>query len=339
MTEIVVVVLNYKTPDLAVQAAQSAARGMSGYSGAILLVDNDSPDNSFQRMQDAVLAADWPAHLNVQVLQSGHNGGFGAGNNFGIRAGLAICPQADYVYVLNPDACVDDTTISALVDYLEARPKVAFAGSWIYGDDGEDHCSAFRLPGLASEFESATRFGPVTRLLKSYVLPLHIPETSGPVGWVVGASFLARTSVLEEIGLFDETFFLYFEETDICLRAHRAGYEVHFVRESRTCHIGSVSTGLGTWERTPTYWFDSRWYYYSKNYGRSYAVAATVLSAIGTAFWRLRRRLEGKPNTDAHRHLRDMIAHAAKAVFRPTPKTAIRKMTALPKTALQPSLD
>lgn len=339
MTDIVVVVLNYKTPDLSVSAAQSAAVALAGFGGAILLVDNDSGDGSFETMQNGVEAATWPDHLTVQVLQSGRNGGFGAGNNFGIRAGLALCPEAEFVYILNPDARVGETTISALVTYLKAHPKAAIAGSWIYGEDGADHCSAFRFPGLASEFESAIRFGPVTRILRNYVLPMHVPDTSGPVGWIVGASMLARTSVLNRIGLFDETFFLYFEETDLCLRAYRAGEEVHFVRESRTCHIGSVATGMKTWRRTPPYWYESRWYYYTKNHGRAYAIAATVMNVSGTALWRLRRWIERKPNTDTHRFLRDMIAHDLSALFRPLPKTTIREMTALPHPVLQPSVE
>lgn len=339
MTDIVVVVLNYKTPGLAVVAAQSAATAMAGFGGAIVLVDNDSPDDSFHRMQQGVQAASWPEHLEVQVLQSGHNGGFGAGNNFGIRAGLEICPTAEFVYILNPDAQVETGSIAALVTYLKTHPKVAIAGSWIYGEDGADHCSAFRFPGLASEFEASVRMGPFTKALKHYVLPLHVPAASGPVGWIVGASMLARTNVLNDIGLFDETFFLYFEETDLCLRAQRVGHEVHFVRESRVCHIGSVSTGMGSWKRTPSYWYESRWYYYSKNYGRAYAIAATMLNVCGTSLWRLRRLLERKPNTDANRFVRDMIVHDARALFRPTPDASICAIGTRPETTLQTSVD
>ncbi|MCK0151701.1 glycosyltransferase family 2 protein [Marivita sp. S6314] len=335
MTEIVVVILNYKTPDLAVKAAQSAAVAMTGFGGAILLVDNDSPDDSLDVMQTAVAGLSWPDHLTVQVLQSGRNGGFGAGNNFGIRAGRSICPKAEFVYILNPDAQVEENAIAALVDHLTSHPKAAIAGSWIYNQDGHDDCSAFRFPGIASEFEASIRFGPVTKLLKNYVVPLHLPETSGPVGWIVGASMLVRTDVLSEIGLFDETFFLYFEETDLCLRAHRAGYEVHFVRASKVCHIGSVSTGMGTWKRTPRYWYESRWYYYSKNYGRLYAIAATSMNVIGTSLWRIRRWIERKPNTNANRFLRDLIRHDVQAVFRPTPETSIQTNTDLPEMHLR----
>jgi GT2 family glycosyltransferase len=339
MTNIVTVVLNYKTPELSVKAAQSAAAAMADFGGVIVLVDNASPDDSFQQMQQAVRATSWPAHLDVQVLQSGRNGGFGAGNNFGIRAGLDICPDAEFVYILNPDAFVEEDGIAALVSYLKANPKAAIAGSRISGEDGADHCSAFRFPGLASEFEAAARLGPVTRLLEDYVLPLHVPATSGAVGWIVGASMLARTSVFNKIGLFDETFFLYFEETDLCLRAHRAGHEVHFVRQSRICHIGSVSTGMGRWARTPPYWFQSRWYYYSKNYNRVYAISATLLNAVGTTLWRLRRWSEGKPNTDAKHFIRDLVSHDLRALCQPTPEASIRAIGMRPDTPLQISVD
>ncbi|MCR9108299.1 glycosyltransferase family 2 protein [Marivita sp. XM-24bin2] len=339
MTDIVVVVLNYKTPELAVRAAQSAADAMDEFGGVILLVDNASPDNSFKTMSDLVAEVTWSTHLDVQVLQSGRNSGYGAGNNFGIRAGLKICPSAEFVYILNPDAKAERDTIKALVDHVQRNPKVAIAGSWIYGEDGEDHCSAFRFPGLASEFESTIKFGPVTRLLKKYVLPLHVPERSGPVGWVSGASMLARTSLFKEVGLFDEQFFLYFEETDLCMRAHSAGNEVHFVRESRVCHIGSVSTGMGTWTRTPSYWYQSRWYYFSKTYGRFYAIAATALNVLGTTLWRVRRIIEGKPITGAKRFLRDLVAHDIRAFWRPTPDASVGAINRPPVPPLQTSVD
>ncbi|MCL3881767.1 glycosyltransferase family 2 protein [Marivita sp. GX14005] len=339
MTDIVAVILNYKTPDLALKAARSVAAAMEGFGGAILLVDNASGDGSFEAMRDGVARAKWPAHLDLRVLQTGRNGGFGAGNNFGIRAGLETCPGAKFVYLLNPDAEVEAGGIAALVNHLEMHPEAAIAGSWISGEDGGDHCSAFRLPSLASEFEAAIRMGPVTRVLKNSVLPLHVPDRSGPVGWIVGASMLVRRDALDRTGLFDETFFLYFEETDLCLRAQRAGFEVHFVRESRVSHIGSVSTGMGSWARTPPYWYQSRWYYYSKNHGRVFAAAATLLNVTGTLLWRLRRRIERRPNTDAPRFLRDMIAHDARALFKPTPNAAIRSIRSPAEARLQTSMD
>ena len=132
------------------------------------------------------------------------------------------------------------------------------------------------------------RFGPVSRLLKGKSVPIGVPEATQRVDWLAGASIMMRQDVLDEIGLFDETFFLYFEETDLCLRAARAGYETHYVRDSEVAHIGSVSTGMKRWTRIPEFWLDSRWHYFSKNHGRGHAALATLMHGLGGAFWRLR---------------------------------------------------
>ncbi len=97
------------------------------------------------------------------------------------------------------------------------------------------HATAFRFPSIASEFESAIRFGPVSRLLKSRRVPMeHVDETQ-PVDWLAGASLMMRRTVLDEIGLFDETFFLYFEETDLCRRAAH-GRSSHRLRTGKRRH-------------------------------------------------------------------------------------------------------
>lgn len=321
MRRVIVVVLNYRTPELSVQAAVSAAQALEGFGGAIVLVDNASGDGSCEAMAGDVAGRDWPGELAVRVLQSGKNGGFGAGNNFGIRAGFALCPDAEFVYVLNPDAEVASDAIRALVAHLDSHPEAGIAGSYISGEDGEDHCSAFRFPTLASEFEGAARTGPITRLLRDRVLPMHVPEASGPVGWIVGASMLIRRETLEKIGLFDEAFFLYFDETDLCKRALDAGIETHFVRNSRVVHIGSVSTGMKTWSRMPRYWFESRWYYFCKHHGRAYALTATGCNLLGQAVHRIRRLLDRRPSGGARNMARDMLRHDLGALSKPLPNS------------------
>ena len=92
MPAILTVILNWRTPDMTLQSCEAALREMQGMQGAITIVDNDSGDGSFEKMSAEVTRRGWdtpaPGGIPVQVLQSGHNGGFGAGNNFGIRAGL-----------------------------------------------------------------------------------------------------------------------------------------------------------------------------------------------------------------------------------------------------------
>jgi len=117
---VLTIVLNWRTPDMSLKAADAARHAMQGIAGEIVLVDNDSGDGSFEAMQAGV--ADWD---RVRVVQSGHNGGFGAGNNAGMRAGLSDGTRPDYVYILNSDAFPAPDAIAALLAHLEAIPKPA----------------------------------------------------------------------------------------------------------------------------------------------------------------------------------------------------------------------
>jgi N-acetylglucosaminyl-diphospho-decaprenol L-rhamnosyltransferase len=253
----------------------------------------------------------------VRVLQAGRNGGFGAGNNFGIRAGLADGGRPDYVYILNSDAFPAKGAIRALLDHLEAHPGTGFAGSYIHGPEGDPHRTAFRFPSIASEFEAAIRFGPVSRLLRRKIVARPIPEVTTRVDWLAGCSLMMRQSVLEQVGLFDEAFFLYFEETDLCLRAARAGWPTDYVRTSEVAHIGSVSTGMKEWSRVPGFWLDSRRHYFTKSHGRGYAALATAALIAGGVLWRARLLVQDKPLADPPHFLRDLAAHA----WRAAPKT------------------
>jgi len=255
----------------------------------------------------------------LRVLQSGRNGGFGAGNNFGIRAGLPDDGRPDYVYILNSDAFPDSGAIHALRDHLQSHPKTAFAGSALHGEDGAPHRTAFRFPTIASEFEGAARFGPISRMLRNAIVAMPIPPRTASVDWVAGASLMMRQAVLDRIGLFDETFFLYFEETDLCHRAAAEGWAVDYVPASRVTHIGSASTGMKTWTRMPGYWFDSRLHYFTKTHGRAGAAAATGAHVAGGLIWRARRLVQAMDPGDPPHFLRDLIGHHLKTALASPP--------------------
>ncbi len=313
MATVLTVILNWRTPGMTLRAAEAALRAMEGIDGGIVLVDNDSGDGSEEAFRHAVAERGWD---RVRVIQSGRNGGFGAGNNAGIRAGLPGGARPDYVYILNSDAFPAPDAIRRLRDHLDAHPETGFAGSYIHGPDGAPHTTCFRFPSVWSEIEGAARTGPVTKLLRRHVVALPIPEETARVDWLAGASLMMRRTVLDRIGLFDEGFFLYFEETDLCRRATLAGAPVDYVRGSEVGHIGSVSTGMKRWTRVPAYWFDSRWRYFTKNHGRAYALAATLAHVAGGLIFRLRRVLTGqRPGEPAH-FLRDLVAHALRVAAR-----------------------
>lgn len=308
---ILTIVLNYKTAQMTLKAAKAARTAMLGLPGEIVIVDNDSQDGSFDTMTRHVADAGWH---DTRVIQSGCNAGYGAGNNVGIRAGMSDGSRPDYIYVLNSDAFPEPDAIKVLYAHLNTTPTTGFAGSYIAGEDGVQHTTTFHFPTMWSEFEGAVRFGPVSKLLKSYRVPRKLEETA-PVDWLAGASVMMRREVLDDIGLFDETFFLYFEETDLCRRAQNAGHQVMFVAESVVIHLGSVSTGMKDWQRVPDYWFDSRWHYFTKNHGRPYAICATLLHLTGGGLHWLRCKLTGKAPGGASHFLRTLARHDAAAVF------------------------
>lgn len=329
---VLTVILNYKTAEMTLESLASARAAMDGIAGEIIVVDNDSQDGSFEQISAHVTKLGWDADNRVRVVQSGHNGGFGAGNNVGISAGLSRGGNPDFIYVLNSDAFPKKTAIRALLDHLQAHPDTGFAGSYIHGEDGARHTTTFRFPSIASEFESSVRFGPVSRLLKSRRVSIENVDATRPVDWLAGASMLMRKSVLDDIGLFDETFFLYFEETDLCRRARRVGHGIDFVRESDVMHIGSVSTGMKGWARVPGYWFDSRWHYFSKNHGVFYAAMATLAHLLGGSLHRLRCVLTGRKSSISPRFLTTLTTHDIKSIFFTSFR---RKRHTLPASSLQ----
>lgn len=318
---ILTVILNYRTPELTLKSAAAAVREMAGLAGEIVIVDNDSQDGSFDLMSQAIIDNDWNSGgwdngAKVRVVQSGHNGGFGAGNNVAIRAGLSNGEQPDFVYILNSDAFADPGSIRILRDFLRANPKAGMAGGHVQGVDGDPHRTAFRFPSIAGEFEAATRTGVISRLLKNAIVALPIPQQDTRVDWAAGASLMMRRTMLDEIGIFDETYFLYFEETDLCRRAAHAGWPTYYIPESSVVHIGSASTGMKTWRRTPDYWFDSRLYYFTRNHSGFYAMLATLALISGCLIWRFRRLVSNKPQSDPDHFLRDLIVHSAKALVK-----------------------
>jgi len=324
MASVLIVLLNYRTAQMTLRAAEAALADMAGLDAELVIVDNASGDGSEQLLRAAVLARGWSDR--VRVVQSGRNGGFGAGNNVGLRMAMSDGRAPDYFYILNSDAFPDRGCIAALLAFLQAHPKAGFAGSHVRGEDDEPHCTAFRFPSILGEFEGAVRTGIVSRLLRRSIVALPIPAGATRVDWVAGASLMMRRATLDDIGLFDEAFFLYFEETDLAHRAACAGWQTWYVPDSRVVHIGSVSTGMKTWARMPRYWFESRHHYFTKTHGRLYAALATVALIKGAALWRMRCAIQRRDPRDPAGFLRDLILFTIGAVPRPpSPRPALNE--------------
>jgi len=301
------IIVNYRVAGLAVEAVRSLIHDMQGLEGGVTVVDNDSGDGSVEHLERAVRDNGWGDR--VRILPSGRNGGFGFGNNVGIRDALARPNPPEFFFLLNPDARVRPGTLRALSNFLEANPRAAIAGARMFGPGGQPAASAFRFPTVLSEFESTIQFGPVSRLLESYIVARPGPGRTCEVDWVSGAAFMVRRTALERVGLFDERFFLYYEEIDLCRRMRQAGFTVHHVHETGVDHEEEAATGINK-RRRPTYWFDSRQYYFDKSHGRAYRVAANVAWVLGASLHRARCAVTGRAPGLPQYMVRDFVRHA-----------------------------
>ncbi len=320
---VLTLILNYRTPEMTLRSAAAALAAMADLPGEVLIIDNGSGDGSYEALVAGAQRRGW-LHTGsdtggdngrLRILAAPHNGGFGAGMNIGFKAGLSTGAVPDFYYLLNSDAFPEPDALRHLRDFLLAHPDAGLAGSFVQGEEGEPHCTLFRFPSIASEFEGAARTGVISRLLADAIVALPIPEQACQADWTAGASLMIRREVIEAVGGFDEAFFLYFEETELCHRAARAGWRTYYVPQSRVTHVGSASTGMKGWTRTPEFWFDSRLHYFQQTRGTAYATAATVARLAGGGLYGLRRLLTGKPRAEVRNFHLDLMRHSLKNLF------------------------
>ena len=307
--ELLAVIVNYRTASMTIDALRALMQDLVHLNEArTLVIDNDSRDGSYEEIGSLVRANGWQDR--VSVVPSGRNGGLGFGINFAVRPALRSSDPPRYVYLLNSDAFVGPGAVRTLLEFMDRHPEVGIAGSYIHGLDGETHYTAFRFPTIPGEFCGNVRLRLLVPLLHRWEPAFPIPREPQPVDWLAGASMLVRREVFESIGLFDETFFLYYEETDFCLRARRAGWPTWYVPQSRVAHIGGGSTRFKdtTRPRAP-YWFESRRYYFRKHRGTPYLWSANAMWVFGFTLWQVRRYLTRKPGRHPPRLLRDFVRH------------------------------
>ena len=284
------VIVNYRTPDLvAVNLAALCAERAFVPDLKALVVDGGSDDGSARKIDQTIRANRWEDWVDLRPLST--NGGFGWANNQAIREVLLRDPAPDFLYLVNPDAAVRPGAVERLVEALESDAGAGAAGSRLLDDDGAVLGSAFRFPSASSEFARGADTGWIDRLFG--LTPLRIdPSVRARVDWVTGASVMFRSRALKTTGIFDEGFFLYFEEVELMHRMRRAGWHVLHEPLSEVVHVGGASTGVGTAgqapRKLPDYWYRSRLRYFARTRGRVGASLVNLLWLAGKSIWGLR---------------------------------------------------
>jgi N-acetylglucosaminyl-diphospho-decaprenol L-rhamnosyltransferase len=207
----------------------------------IVVVENGRPGSTRRALEP--IRAEYP-DAEVVVVSPERNLGYGAGVNRGLAVLAGLDPRPDLVLVSNPDLLVHPGALPALRAALEAHPSWAIVGPRIHNEDGTVYPSVRRFPGLADAAGHAllALINPENRFTKAYNPGTPEGDAVVEAGWVSGSCFLARRDALEELGGFDEAYFMYAEDMDLCWRAHHAGWGVGFAGTAGITHVQGAST-------------------------------------------------------------------------------------------------
>ncbi len=228
-----IIIVNYKTPEVLIQCINSINKSTLNMSFEICVVDNHSNDNSV-----GLLRGSFP---RVNVIENEKNIGYGAANNLGIHA-----TTGSYLLLINPDTILPQDAIEKLVIYLDLHPEVGAVGPKIIREDGrfDKACRrSFPTPGVAFyRLFGINKIFPNTRKYNRYNYEYESVDAEIEVDSLMGACILVRREVLDEVGLFDEQYFLYGEDIDLCYRIKQSGWGIRYYPTVTVIHLKGESS-------------------------------------------------------------------------------------------------
>lgn len=232
MTELAVVVVNHNAGSFLPACISSIYAAAGDLSLDVVLVDNASTDGSVERSVRE--------HPSLRVVANGVNRGFAAAANQGIRE-----TKAPYVFLLNPDAEITAGSLPSLVKVAADRPRAGILGPLVRNSDGSIQASARKVPGLLESLGHAFLgpFAPNNRFSRAYTMAEWNRSSERQVEWVSGSAMLIRREAFEAVMGFDEGYFMYVEDVDLCTRLRQARWSVLFSPELEVVHETGVSAG------------------------------------------------------------------------------------------------
>jgi len=272
-----VVIVSYNTQEILRNCLDALFEHSKGVAMEVFVVDNDSHDGSA-----AMVKNDFPS---VMLITNHENLGFAAANNqaFALARGR-------YIILLNPDAYIRPLSLEHSIAFMNRTPMCGLCGGKIISPQGRLEPSARRFPSALSKL--LTMSGLRGKFAHSPIVNYH--EFGGfahdkpmEVDWVPGTFTIVRKKMLDEIGYFDERFYIYYEETDLCMRAKKAGWTIYFIPDAEVMHIGGASSKTRkdkTFDNKAAqvliFRMRSEWLYYRKNKGLVAMLAAAYVELL-----------------------------------------------------------
>lgn len=272
--DISVIIVNYNTATLLPKMLKYLNAATANYGVRKIMIDNASRDNSQAYMRGHL--ADWELIFNQA------NVGFGRANNQALPK-----LQGRYVLLLNTDAFVSEDTLAKTLAYMDSHPECGILGVRLVGRDAvlQPSCRYFPTPwNLFLQKAGLTKWFKCTKLMDD----MSWDHASVRVcDWVPGCYYLIRREVIDQVGLFDPRYFLYYEEVDHCFAAKKAGWQVHYYPDTTVVHIGGESAKsdgeiTSSGRQLVALQVESELLYFRKNHGRIAVFANVMLSTLAS---------------------------------------------------------
>jgi N-acetylglucosaminyl-diphospho-decaprenol L-rhamnosyltransferase len=227
--DVTILIVNYNTLAMLRDCLNSIKEHVKGMSYEIIVVDNASKDGSAD-----MLSTEFP---EVRLIASQINHGFAKGNNVGMEQA-----SGEYLFYLNPDTILLNDAVTILMNYLQTHHEAGIVGPRLFMDAMGKHHPSMRTFTSPNDILFRHTFGyrHYQAFREKYLV---VKDRVRQVEWLMGAALMGRLDVLRELGGFDEVFFVYSEEEDLCRRLfNRKGLQVHYVPDARVVHLGGGSS-------------------------------------------------------------------------------------------------
>jgi GT2 family glycosyltransferase len=237
-----IVIVSFNTKDLTLQSIESVVKKTRGIKYEIIVVDNGSKDGSVEKLKKLTIS-----HQSLIILQNEENLGFAVANNQGAKKA-----KGKYLLFLNSDTLIKDNVLGEMVNWMDKYPKVGVASCALKNKDGSDQGTGGYSPTLLRVFSWMTiqdiplvdevikPFHPLHK--KSFSTGTRFYEKQRKLDWVSGAFMLIRKEAYQQVKAWDEKYFMYTEEVDLCYRIKKLGWEIWYLPDWSIIHLGGASS-------------------------------------------------------------------------------------------------
>lgn len=258
MVQVSIIIVNYNTKELTRNCLNSVYEKIKDINFEIIVIDNASSDGSQEMIKNEF--------KDVILIESKENLGFGRANNLGMETA-----KGKYVFLLNSDTILLNNAVKIFFDYMEKNEKVGVCGGNLYNEDMTEQASYGNFPKLSQQLLSTFLFH---RLFPEFYRKKFATadgnvtkETS--IDFICGADMFINKNVLEEVGNFDKDFFMYYEETELCYRIRKSGYDIRIIPDVKIIHLCGKSTGDNISDKKFLMVEESKYKYFKKRYGNT----------------------------------------------------------------------